>query len=132
MTKIIGGFNIKQKKIFIVEDNAKNMALFKAVLDSLPNLEVLTAKDGKEGLELIKSDQPDIIILDIQLPDIHGTEICKELRKIDQFKNTPIFAVTSFAMKGDEDRILEAGFNKYISKPINVKDFREMIQNLIK
>jgi len=120
------------KKIYIVEDNEKNMELFIALLETLPDLKIFTATKGKEGLELIKSGNPDIIILDIQLPDISGTEICKELRKIERFKTTPIIAVSSLAMKGDKEMIMEAGFDKYISKPIMIKDFREFIQNLLK
>ena len=120
------------KQIYIVEDNRKNMELFIAVLETLSHLRILTATKGKEGLELIKSGNPDIIILDIQLPDISGTEICKELRKIERFKTTPIIAVSSLAMKGDKEMIMGAGFDNYISKPIMIKDFRELIQNLLK
>ena len=119
------------KKIAVVEDNRKNLELFKAVLGMIPNLEIFTADNGKDGLELIKSEEPDIILLDIQLPDMNGTDICKELRKIDKFKSTPIIAVTSFAMKGDKERIIESGFNDYISKPLNILDFRKKIQSLI-
>ena len=120
-----------KKKICIVEDNEKNLELFIAVLGTLPNLEILKSITGKEGLKLIQSTNPDIILLDIQLPDINGTDICRQLRKLKQFKKTPIIAVTSFAMKGDKERILEAGFNDYISKPLKIANFREKIQNLI-
>jgi len=119
------------KKIIIVEDNRKNLELFKAVLGMIPNLEILTKENGKDGLELIKSEEPDIILLDIQLPDMNGTDICKELRKMDEFFYTPIIAVTSFAMKGDKERIIEAGFSDYVSKPLNIIDFRKKIQNLM-
>lgn len=120
------------KQIYIIEDNNKNMELFIAVLETLPDLKLFTATKGKEGLELIKSGNPDIIILDIQLPDINGTEICKELREIERFRTTPIIAISSLAMKGDKEMIIEAGFDHYISKPIMIKDFREFIQNLLK
>jgi len=113
------------------QDNKKNLELFKAVLGMIQNLEISAKENGREGLELIKSEDPDIILLDIQLPDINGTDICKELRQMDKFKNTQIIAVTSFAMKGDKDRIIEAGFNEYISKPLNIIDFRKKIQNLM-
>ena len=97
----------------------------------LPNIEISTATRGKEGLELIKSLNPDIIILDIQLPDMNGTEICRELRKIESFEITPIIAVTSFAMKGDKERILESGFDYYVSKPLIIKDFKDLIQEIM-
>ena len=122
--------NLK-KKIYIVEDNEKNLELFLAVLGTIPNLEILSSITGKEGLKIIQSSNPDIILLDIQLPDISGTDICKELRKIKKFKETPIIAVSSFAMKGDKERILKAGFDYYFSKPLNILSFREKIQNLI-
>ena len=121
-----------KKKIYIVEDNEKNLELFVAVLRTIPDLEILTSITGKEGLELIRSDNPDIILLDIQLPDISGTDICRDLRNMKKFKETPIIAVTSFAMKGDKERILEAGFNDYISKPLIIRNFREKIQNLLR
>lgn len=117
-----------KKKIYIVEDNEKNLELFVAVLGTMPNLEIFTSITGKEGLKLIKSKNPDVILLDIQLPDISGTDICRELRKLKNFKKTPIIAVSSFAMKGDKERILDAGFNDYISKPLEIKNFREKIQ----
>ena len=117
-----------KKRIYIVEDNEKNLELFIAVLGTLPNLEIFTSITGKEGLKLIQSKNPDVIILDIQLPDINGTDICRELRKLKKFKKTPIIAVSSFAMKGDKERILEAGFSDYISKPLNIANFREKIQ----
>ncbi|QEE16618.1 response regulator [Promethearchaeum syntrophicum] len=119
------------KKIIIVEDNKKNLELFKAVLGMIPNLEILTKENGIDGLELIKSEDPDIILLDIQLPGINGTEICEEIRKMDKFKSTPIIAVTSFAMKGDKERIVDSGFSDYISKPLNIIEFRKKIQRLL-
>ena len=117
----------KKKQIFIVEDNEKNLELFKAVLGTLPDLDILTSITGKKGLQLIKANNIAVIILDIQLPDMSGIDICKELRKLDKYKNTPILAVTSFAMKGDKKRILDAGFNDYISKPLQIREFRESV-----
>ncbi len=117
----------KEKQIFIVEDNEKNLELFKAVLGTIPDLNILTSITGEEGLQYLKTNNLDIIILDIQLPNMSGIDICKELRKLDKYKKTPILAVTSFAMKGDKERILDAGFNDYISKPLQIKGFRELV-----
>ena len=119
------------KNIYIIEDNEKNMKLFRAILNLLPGVVIFEETRGDLGLELIKSGNPDLIILDIQLPEISGIEICIELRKIEKLKNIPIIAVTSFAMKGDKDRILLAGFNEYISKPIRVAEFRELVKKLL-
>jgi len=119
------------KKVFVIEDNEKNMKLFRAILKLIPDLDVFEETRGDLGLELIKSGDPDLIILDIQLPEMSGIDICTELRKTEKFKNTPIIAVTSFAMKGDKERILLAGFNEYISKPIKVNEFRELVKSYL-
>ena len=119
------------KKVYVVEDNEKNMKLFKAILKLIPDIEMHSEIRGDSGFELIKSGNPDLIILDIQLPEISGIEICTELRKIDKFKDTTIIAVTSFAMKGDKERILSAGFTTYVSKPIKVAEFRELVNKYL-
>ncbi|MGB5913166.1 MAG: response regulator [Promethearchaeia archaeon] len=120
------------KNLYVVEDNEKNMKLFRAILTTIPEIEVFEETQGDLGFELIKSSNPDLIILDIQLPEMNGIEICSELKKIDKFKNIPFIAVTSFAMKGDKERILSAGFNDYISKPIKVQEFREIVKSYLK
>ena len=120
------------KNVYVIEDNEKNMKLFKAILKLIPNVGVFEETRGDLGLELIKSGNPDLIILDIQLPEMSGMDICAELRKIKKFKEIPIIAVTSFAMKGDKERILSVGFNEYISKPIKVNDFRELVKKFLK
>jgi CheY-like chemotaxis protein len=119
------------KNVYVIEDNAKNMKLFKAILKLIPDINVFTETRGDLGLELIKSGEPDLIILDIQLPEISGIEIAKELRKIDRFKDVPIISVTSFAMKGDKERILEAGVNEYVAKPIKVQEFRTLVKSML-
>ncbi|MBD3187421.1 response regulator [Candidatus Bathyarchaeota archaeon] len=119
------------KKIFIVEDNEKNMSLFNAILKTIPDIEVKSAERGDEGFEMIKQGEPDLIILDVQLPGMNGIEICKELRKIEKFNELPIIAVTAFTMKGDQERIMAAGFTEYISKPIRVKNFKETVSGYI-
>jgi two-component system cell cycle response regulator DivK len=118
-------------KVYVIEDNEKNMKLFKAILKLIPEVSIFEETRGDLGLELIKSGDPNLIILDIQLPEMSGIDICKELRKIEKFEKIPIIAVTSFAMKGDKERILQAGFNEYISKPIRVNEFREMVRKYL-
>ena len=119
------------KDVYVIEDNEKNMKLFRAIFKLMPNIKLFEETQGDLGLELIKTGKPDLIILDIQLPKMNGIEICTELRALDKFKEIPIIAVTSFAMKGDKERILEAGFNEYISKPIRVQEFRNLVEKLI-
>ncbi len=128
-TKI--GYLYMTKNVYVVEDNEKNMKLFRAILKLIPDVEIFEETRGDLGLELVKSGNPDLVILDIQLPEISGIDICTELRKSDQFKEIPIIAVTSFAMKGDKERILSAGFNEYVSKPIKVNDFRELVKKYL-
>lgn len=119
------------KKIYLIEDNEKNMKLFKAVLNKMEGIELFTDMEGDTGLEMIKSGEPDLVILDIQLPKLSGIDICKELRKLNKFKDTKIIAITAFAMKGDEDRILNAGFDGYIAKPIKITEFRQTVTELL-
>lgn len=119
------------KKVYVIEDNEKNMKLFRAILKIIPDIEIFEETRGDLGFELIKSGNPDLVILDIQLPEMNGIEICSELRKTEKFKATPIIAVTSFAMKGDKEQIMEAGFNQYVSKPIKVQEFRELVSKYL-
>jgi len=119
------------KKIYLIEDNEKNMKLFKAIFNKMQDIELFTEMEGVKGLELIKSGNPDLVILDIQLPNLSGIDICRELRKLKKFQETKFIAVTAFAMKGDEERILNAGFNCYLSKPIKINEFRQTVSNLL-
>ena len=107
------------------------MILFKATLGVIPDIEIFDETDGSRAFDSIKLEIPDLIVLDVHLPGMSGIEICKELRKMEKFKQTPIIAVTSFTMKGDKDRILEAGFTQYVSKPIKINDFRKTIQQYL-
>ena len=119
------------KKVYVIEDNEKNMKLFRAILKIIPEIEIFEEIRGDKGYELIKSGDPDLVILDIQLPEMSGIEICSALRKIEKFKYVPIIAVTSFAMKGDKERIMDAGFTEYISKPIKVAEFRALVNKIL-
>ncbi|MBD3211672.1 MAG: response regulator [Candidatus Lokiarchaeota archaeon] len=116
------------KKVVVVEDDLRNMKLFRVLLRTIPNIEVYEAWDGIKGLELIKEIKPDLIILDIKLPSLSGIEICRKLRALIKFRDTPIIAATAFAMEEDEERILDAGFNTYISKPLNTKKFKAIVK----
>ena len=87
----------------MVEDDQKNLRLFRVILKQFPDCEIIEEKRGQIGLEKIKSADPDLILLDIQLPEISGIEICQELRKLEDFKDIPIIAVIAFAMKGDKE-----------------------------
>ncbi len=120
-----------KKTIFIAEDNEVYLKLVKAVVNTMPDLEVIMETEGGRALELIKKNNPDLIILDIQLPGINGIEICKELRKLTEFKNKPIIAMTGYPEDFDESIVSEAGFSKFFSKPIELNDFIKSIQDFL-
>ena len=109
-------------KILIVEDNEMNMRLFSDLLTS-KGYKVLQCLDGKKALDMVLKNHPDLVLMDIQMPEISGMEVTALIRKTPEVKDTKIVAVTAFAMKGDEQKILEGGCNGNIAKPISVSDF---------
>ena len=115
------------KKILVVEDNDKNMYLMNYILKSA-GYEVIEAWSGEEGVELAKSEKPDLVIMDIQLPGIDGLEAAKRIRKSEADGKTPIIAVTSYAMAGDRDRMLKGSCTGYIEKPIDPETFLSEIE----
>ena len=119
------------KKILIVEDNEKNIYLMNFILKN-KGYEVIEARNGKKGIELAAKEKPDLIIMDIKLPDIDGTEATKEIRKTKDGSKVPIVAVTSYALPGDKEKALEVGCNGYITKPINPDTFIKDIEKYFK
>lgn len=111
-----------QKTILIIEDDVLSMKLFTDLLQS-HGFNIVTSIDGMDILQLSREHNPDLIIMDIQLPKISGVELTKMLKNDDELKSIPVLAVTSFAMKGDERKIRDAGCDGYISKPISVPLF---------
>jgi len=118
------------KTILIVEDNELNMKLFHDLLDA-HGYKTLQTRNGREALELAREHRPDLILMDIQLPEVSGLEVTKWLKEDDQLKKIPVVAVTAFAMKGDEERIREGGCEAYISKPISVAMFLDTVRQYV-
>ena len=118
------------KKVLIVEDNELNMKLFHDLLDA-QGYETLQTREGLSALALAREHRPDLIRMDIQLPEISGLEVTKWLKEDDELNHIPVVAVTAFAMKGDEERIREGGCEAYISKPISVVHFLDTIKRLL-
>ncbi|MFO0542078.1 MAG: response regulator [Phenylobacterium sp.] len=118
------------KKVLIVEDNELNMKLFHDLLDA-EGYETLQTREGLEALSLAREQRPDLILMDIQLPEISGLEVTKWLKEDDELASIPVVAVTAFAMKGDEERIRQGGCEAYISKPISVSGFLDTIRRLL-
>lgn len=119
-----------QKKILIVEDNELNMKLFHDLLE-VHGYSTLQTKDGREALDLAREHRPDLILMDIQLPEVSGLEVTKWITADDDLKDIPVIAVTAFAMKGDEEKIRSGGCEAYIAKPISVNSFLETIQTVL-
>jgi two-component system, cell cycle response regulator DivK len=118
------------KTVLIVEDNELNMKLFHDLLDA-HGYKTLQTRNGMEALALAREHHPDLILMDIQLPEVSGLEVTKWLKEDDHLREIPIIAVTAFAMKGDEERIREGGCEAYISKPISVAMFLDTVRQFI-
>ncbi|MHA1727704.1 MAG: response regulator [Promethearchaeota archaeon] len=117
-------------KILIVEDNKKNLELFSLLINPL-GYTIITAVNGEDGVLKAEKELPDLILMDIQMPVMDGITAFKLLKKDDNLKNIPIIALTSYAMVGDRERLIEIGFTDYISKPIRTQSFLDMIQKYI-
>jgi two-component system cell cycle response regulator DivK len=113
--------------VLIVDDNERNMRLARDVL-RLAGFRTLEAASGGAGVSLAVEHQPDVILMDIRLPDIDGTEVARRMKADARTAGLPIVALTSLAMKGDREWFLEAGFDGYLEKPISVREFAEQVR----
>jgi two-component system cell cycle response regulator DivK len=120
----------KQKTILIVEGNEINMSFFNDLLE-VHDYNVLQTGNGMDALRMAGEHKPDLILMDIQLPEVSGLEVIKWIKKDENIRSIPVIAVTAFAMKGDEEKIREGGCDAYIVKPISVSHFLETIQKLL-
>ncbi len=118
------------KRILVVEDNETNMYLIKFMLEK-SGYEVIEAREGAAGVELAIKEKPDLIIMDVQLPDINGLEATNRIRASEADGDIPIIALTSFAMAGDREKALAAGCTGYIEKPINPETFMAEIEKYL-
>ncbi|MBL4758239.1 MAG: response regulator [Rhizobiales bacterium] len=118
------------KTVLIVEDNDLNMKLFHDLL-SAHGYNTLKSANGIDAMELAREHKPDLILMDIQLPEVSGIDVIKWLKEDPDLAPIPVIAVTAFAMRGDEERIRAAGCEDYISKPISVGPFLKSISDLI-
>ena len=118
------------KRVLIVEDNDLNMKLFNDLLEAHGYF-TLQTKDGVEALRMARQHRPDLILMDIQLPEVSGLEVTKWLKEDDDLRTIPVIAVTAFAMKGDEEKIRNGGCEAYIAKPISVAGFMRTIERFL-
>ncbi|MEH6632765.1 two-component system response regulator [Rhodospirillales bacterium 47_12_T64] len=119
-----------EKTVLVVEDNELNMKLFHDLLEA-QGYNILQSKDGMEALSIARTHKPDLILMDIQLPEVSGLEVTKWLKEDDNLRAIPVIAVTAFAMKGDEEKIREGGCEAYIPKPISVTKFLETVERFL-
>jgi two-component system cell cycle response regulator DivK len=117
-------------KILIVEDNILNMKLFHDILVA-HGYETLQSRDGTEAVALARRHRPDLILMDIQLPEVSGLQVTKWLKEDEELRKIPVVAVTAFAMKGDEQKIRDGGCEGYIAKPISIAAFLETVQRFL-
>jgi len=120
-----------EDKILIVEDNPQNMRLLEMLLKARGFSFLLKAVDGEEALDVAARELPDLIVMDIQLPKLSGLEVTKKLRQMPFFSRIPIIALTAYAMKGDKEKILEAGCDAYLSKPFSARELPAMINEML-
>lgn len=118
------------KTILIVEDNELNKKLFRDLLEANGYTALHTA-DAMEVLDLARQNKPDLILMDIQLPEVSGLEVTRWLKNDSELKHIPVIAITAFAMKGDEEKIRAGGCEGYIAKPISVSGFLATIRSFL-
>ncbi len=118
------------KTVLIVEDNELNLKLFRDLLDA-HGYETLETRDGLEALVLARQHHPDLILMNIQLPEVSGLEVTKWIKEDEELKSIPVVAVTAFAMEGDEEKIRRGGCDAYIAKPISVTSFMATVRRFL-
>jgi CheY-like chemotaxis protein len=120
----------EKKRILLVEDNVTNMLVTSDYLND-KGYQIIAAANGLEAVERALENQPDLILMDIQMPGISGLEAIQRLRAAPGFDSVPIIALTALAMPGDKERCLEAGANEYLAKPVSLKALTQMIESLL-
>ncbi len=118
------------KSVLIVEDNELNMKLFNDLLEANGYATIQT-RSGVEAVELAKTHRPDLILMDIQLPEVSGLQVIQWIKNDESLKHIPVIAITAFAMKGDEEKIRQGGCEAYLSKPISVVKFLETVRTYL-
>ena len=121
---------VGMKRVLVAEDNAVNRELIRELLE-LRGYEVSEACDGQEALQMIEASPPDILLLDLGMPKLDGFGVIKKVRENPQLAGLPVLAVTAYAMRGDREKALDAGFDGYVSKPINAAALSQAMESLL-
>jgi two-component system cell cycle response regulator DivK len=119
-----------QKSILIVEDNELNMKLFNDLLEA-HGYKTLQTRSGVEAVKLARLHKPDLILMDIQLPEVSGLQVTQWIKEEEDLRHIPVIAITAFAMKGDEEKIRQGGCEAYVSKPISIVKFLETVREYL-
>jgi CheY-like chemotaxis protein len=119
-----------KKKVLVIEDNELNLKLVKSLL-KLGEFEMTEAKSAEKGIQVARDYQPDIILMDIQLPGMDGLEATRQIKQDENLKAIPIIALTSYAMQGDEQKAIESGCIGYITKPVDTRSFLSKISQYL-
>ncbi len=120
----------RPKVVLIVDDNLASRELLRSVLKH-SSYDILEACDGKEALEIIVGSQPDLVLLDLEMPVLDGTSVVRRLRQDPKFASLPVLAVTADAMQGTGERVLAQGFSGYVTKPINAGIIRKQVRQIL-
>lgn len=118
------------EKVLIVDDNQASRDLIRAILKSV-RCDIIEASHGRQGLDLVRQERPDLVLLDIDMPEMDGLTVVRQIRQDTAFANLPVVAVTAFAMEGDREKALEAGFTAYVTKPVRAAVLRQKVQELL-
>ena len=118
------------RRILVVEDNERNLKLVRDVLQ-FAGYDVVEARSAEQGVALASECEPDLVLMDLQLPGMDGTEALRQLRQSPQTRQVPVVAVTAFAMKQDRDRAFSAGFDGYLEKPISVRALPDQVRGFL-
>ena len=125
------GTSARQHTVLYVEDNPANLRLVQEIVRFRPDLRLVSAPDGHFGLSLARSQRPDVILMDLNLPGLSGLEVLAQLRREPETARIPAIAVSANAMPADIDRALAAGFARYLTKPIDIGQFNEAIDAML-
>jgi two-component system cell cycle response regulator DivK len=118
------------RRILVVEDNTKNLKLVRDVLQ-FAGFEIIEATTGEDGVELMATEHPDLVLMDLQLPGIDGAEALRQIREMPDVGQVPVLAVTAFVMDEDRRRASQAGFDGYVEKPISVRGLTDQVRALL-
>ena len=118
------------EKVLIVDDNRASRHLIRAILKSV-RCDIIEAMDGRQGLDLVRQQRPDLVLLDIDMPGLNGFEVVKRIRADGAFADLPVVAVTAFAMDRDREKAMAAGFTAYLTKPVRAAALRQQVQQLL-